>query len=114
MNMQSCGNKMNLFDSLNSARRLTELAGAVLERSKRYPQRFALKTTPPVTGIREIMPLSNFQFPEISVPSGSSSTSTTENPAGYSAEASCDIEQITPLSGVMQSLYFLVNNGRDS
>lgn len=43
MNMQSCGNKMNLFDSLNSARRLTELAGAVLERSKRYPQRFALK-----------------------------------------------------------------------
>ncbi|EOA7812129.1 hypothetical protein ACIL5U_005784, partial [Escherichia coli] len=24
MNMQSCGNKMNLFDSLNSARRLTE------------------------------------------------------------------------------------------
>ncbi|MCM5465630.1 hypothetical protein P1T11_12360, partial [Escherichia coli] len=22
MNMQSCGNKMNLFDSLNSARRL--------------------------------------------------------------------------------------------
>ncbi|EOL9807305.1 TPA: hypothetical protein ACWXNI_005790, partial [Escherichia coli] len=23
MNMQSCGNKMNLFDSLNSARRLT-------------------------------------------------------------------------------------------
>lgn len=48
MNMQSCGNKMNLFDSLNSARRLTELAGAVLERSKRYPQRFALKTTPPV------------------------------------------------------------------
>lgn len=50
----------------------------------------------------------------VSVPSGSSSTSTTENPAGYSAEASCDIEQITPLSGVMQSLYFLVNNGRDS
>lgn len=39
---------MNLFDSLNNARRLTELAGAVLERSKRYPQRFALKTTPPV------------------------------------------------------------------
>ncbi|HCB9560665.1 TPA: hypothetical protein RZ555_005362, partial [Escherichia coli] len=48
MNMQSSGKKMNLFDSLNSARRLTELAGAVLERSKRYPQRFALKTTPPV------------------------------------------------------------------
>ncbi|KYU91219.1 hypothetical protein [Escherichia coli] len=52
MNMQSCGNKMNLFDSLNSARRLTELAGAVLERSKRYPQRFALKTTPPVGNVQ--------------------------------------------------------------
>ena len=52
MNMQSCGNKMNLFDSLNSARRLTELAGAVLERSKRYPQRFALKTTPPVSEVQ--------------------------------------------------------------
>ncbi|ENC3390669.1 hypothetical protein ABJU45_005483, partial [Escherichia coli] len=51
MNMQSCGNKMNLFDSLNSARRLTELAGAVLERSKRYPQRYALKTTPPVSEV---------------------------------------------------------------
>ncbi len=35
MNMQSCGKKMNLFDSLNRARRLTELAGAVLERRKR-------------------------------------------------------------------------------
>ncbi|HFO7856868.1 TPA: hypothetical protein ACHLAM_005536, partial [Escherichia coli] len=52
MNMQSCGNKMNLFDSLNSARRLTELAGAVLERSKRYPQRFALKTTAPVGNVQ--------------------------------------------------------------
>ncbi|EFA2716785.1 hypothetical protein DEL87_003079 [Escherichia coli] len=51
MNMQSCGNKMNLFDALNSARRLTELAGAVLERSKRYPQRYALKITPPVSEI---------------------------------------------------------------
>ncbi|EAO7621086.1 hypothetical protein OH880_003233 [Salmonella enterica] len=37
----------NLFDSLNAARRLTELSGAVLERSKRYPQRYALRTTPP-------------------------------------------------------------------
>ncbi len=44
---------MNLFDSLNNARRLTELAGAVLERSKRYPQRYALKTTPPVSEVRE-------------------------------------------------------------
>lgn len=43
---------MNLFDSLNNARRLTELAGAVLERSKRYPQRFALKTTPPVNKVQ--------------------------------------------------------------
>lgn len=33
----------NLFDSLNAARHLTELSGAVLERSKRY----ALRTTPP-------------------------------------------------------------------
>ncbi|EHS0675271.1 hypothetical protein K1017_004772, partial [Salmonella enterica] len=38
---------LNLFDSLNAARRLTELSGAVLERSKRYPQRYALRTTPP-------------------------------------------------------------------
>lgn len=37
----------NLFDSLNAARRLAELSGAVLERSKRYPQRYALRTTPP-------------------------------------------------------------------
>lgn len=37
----------NLFDSLNAARQLTELSGAVLERSKRYPQRYALRTTPP-------------------------------------------------------------------
>ncbi|EDX2020074.1 hypothetical protein BU505_002985 [Salmonella enterica subsp. enterica serovar Sandiego] len=37
----------NLFDSLNAARRLTELSGAVLECSKRYPQRYALRTTPP-------------------------------------------------------------------
>lgn len=37
----------NLFDSLNAARRLTELSGAVLEKSKRYPQRYALRTTPP-------------------------------------------------------------------
>lgn len=37
----------NLFDSLNAACRLTELSGAVLERSKRYPQRYALRTTPP-------------------------------------------------------------------
>lgn len=43
---------MNLFDSLNNARRLTELAGAVLERSKRYPQRFALKTTPPLSKVQ--------------------------------------------------------------
>ena len=43
---------MNLFDSLNNARRLTELAGAVLERSKRYPQRYALKTTPPVSEVK--------------------------------------------------------------
>ncbi|EEY0011397.1 TPA: hypothetical protein J1246_004951 [Escherichia coli] len=53
MNMQSSGKKMNLFDSLNSARRLTELAGAVLERSKRYPQRYALKITPPVSELVE-------------------------------------------------------------
>ncbi|EGL5769916.1 hypothetical protein IQ752_000637 [Salmonella enterica] len=38
---------LNLFDSLNAARRLTELSDAVLERSKRYPQRYALRTTPP-------------------------------------------------------------------
>ncbi|EBA9592285.1 hypothetical protein ACFK5S_001825 [Salmonella enterica subsp. enterica serovar Saintpaul] len=38
---------LNLFDSLNAARRLTELSGAVLERSKRYPQRYALRTTKP-------------------------------------------------------------------
>ncbi|EGC6375224.1 hypothetical protein H9U66_001528 [Salmonella enterica] len=38
---------LNLFDSLNAARRLTELSGAVLECSKRYPQRYALRTTPP-------------------------------------------------------------------
>ncbi|ECC9940799.1 hypothetical protein WDI34_005524 [Salmonella enterica subsp. enterica] len=37
----------NLFDSLYTACRLTELSGAVLERSKRYPQRYALRTTPP-------------------------------------------------------------------
>lgn len=37
----------NLFDSLNAARRLTELSGAVLEKSKRYPQRYVLRTTPP-------------------------------------------------------------------
>lgn len=37
----------NLFDSLNAARRLTELSGAVLQKSKRYPQRYALCTTPP-------------------------------------------------------------------
>ncbi|EDQ6556938.1 hypothetical protein S675_005227 [Salmonella enterica subsp. enterica] len=37
----------NLFDSLNAARRLVEMSGAVLERSKRYPQRYALRTTPP-------------------------------------------------------------------
>ncbi|ELY6043004.1 hypothetical protein SNO20_002127 [Salmonella enterica] len=37
----------NLFDSLNAARRLTELSGAVLECSKRYPRRYALRTTPP-------------------------------------------------------------------
>lgn len=46
---------MNLFDSLNNARRLTELAGAVLERSKRYPQRFALKTTPPVGEVQGVV-----------------------------------------------------------
>lgn len=38
---------LNRFDSLNAARRLTELSGAVLEHSKRYPQRYALRTTPP-------------------------------------------------------------------
>lgn len=37
----------NLFDSLNAARRLVEMSGAVLEHSKRYPQRYALRTTPP-------------------------------------------------------------------
>ncbi|EOA1531810.1 hypothetical protein ACH8KY_002466 [Salmonella enterica subsp. enterica serovar Braenderup] len=37
----------NLFDSLNAARRLMEMSGAVLERSKRYSQRYALRTTPP-------------------------------------------------------------------
>ncbi|EBS4105275.1 hypothetical protein ZD86_02185 [Salmonella enterica subsp. enterica] len=37
----------NLFDSLNAARRMTELSGALLERSKRYPQRYALRTTKP-------------------------------------------------------------------
>ncbi|WP_079952925.1 hypothetical protein [Salmonella enterica] len=37
----------NLFDSLNAACRLTELSGAVLQKSKRYPQRYALRTTPP-------------------------------------------------------------------
>ncbi|EMF4471125.1 hypothetical protein V3F90_000540 [Salmonella enterica] len=37
----------NLFDLLNEARRLTELSGAVLQKSKRYPQRYALRTTPP-------------------------------------------------------------------
>ncbi|ENF1717245.1 hypothetical protein ABQJ02_001351 [Salmonella enterica] len=38
---------LNLFDLLNEARRLTELSGAVLQKSKRYPQRYALRTTPP-------------------------------------------------------------------
>ncbi|HHR4051842.1 TPA: hypothetical protein ACS50C_003757 [Salmonella enterica] len=38
---------VNLFDSLNAARRLVEMSGAVLERSKRYSQRYALRTTPP-------------------------------------------------------------------
>ncbi|EEP1395212.1 hypothetical protein HAZ15_005096, partial [Salmonella enterica] len=33
---------LNLFDLLNEARRLTELSGAVLQKSKRYPQRYAL------------------------------------------------------------------------
>ncbi|EAC0344857.1 hypothetical protein EZ715_08385 [Salmonella enterica subsp. enterica serovar Newport] len=37
----------NLFDLLNEARRLTELSGAVLQKSKRYPQRYALRTTSP-------------------------------------------------------------------
>ncbi|EAU7390697.1 hypothetical protein EI350_00830 [Salmonella enterica] len=37
----------NLFDSLYAACRLTELSGAVLQKSKRYPQRYALRTTPP-------------------------------------------------------------------
>ncbi|ENX2733359.1 hypothetical protein ACFN9U_000671 [Salmonella enterica] len=37
----------NLFDLLNEARCLTELSGAVLQKSKRYPQRYALRTTPP-------------------------------------------------------------------
>ncbi|EDR9399098.1 hypothetical protein CC662_24945 [Salmonella enterica subsp. enterica] len=37
----------NLFDSLNAARRLMEMSGAVLERSKRYSQRYALRTPPP-------------------------------------------------------------------
>ncbi|HBB6668474.1 TPA: hypothetical protein G8X52_001607 [Salmonella enterica] len=37
----------NLFDSLNAALRLMEMSGAVLERSKRYSQRYALRTTPP-------------------------------------------------------------------
>lgn len=37
----------NLFDSLYAACRLTELSGAVLQKSKRYPQRYALCTTPP-------------------------------------------------------------------
>ncbi|ELM4201887.1 hypothetical protein RYG20_001105 [Salmonella enterica] len=37
----------NLFDSLHAACRLTELSGAVLQKSKRYPQRYALRTTPP-------------------------------------------------------------------
>ncbi|EIN3255354.1 hypothetical protein LOS70_004296 [Salmonella enterica] len=48
---------LNLFDLLNAARRLTELSGAVLERSKRYPQRYALRTTPPkyeMPGVVEI------------------------------------------------------------
>ncbi|EDW3878180.1 hypothetical protein LXH07_003743 [Salmonella enterica] len=37
----------NLFDSLYAACRLAELSGAVLQKSKRYPQRYALCTTPP-------------------------------------------------------------------
>ncbi|HBB6984970.1 TPA: hypothetical protein I8P16_004711 [Salmonella enterica subsp. enterica serovar Napoli] len=41
----------NLFDSLNATRRLVEMSGAALEKSKRYPQGFAIRTTPPVREI---------------------------------------------------------------
>lgn len=39
----------NLFDSLNAARRLTALSGAVLECTRRYPRRYALRTSKPDT-----------------------------------------------------------------